>query len=705
MESDGGDEEAELNILQGFDDSTWLLTSPTKSPGAGDAETFTVAPCSEPKLDAEGRLCLVNRLDSILKRQQCRVDLVNSPPPSPLPPSKLSQTAVSTSGEPMGPSYHSYFALPLLPAAAPQSCLEADADSVLERRLTSSPDRTESSCPDPPASLMSPPPQILPPRLASTPSCKLSLRPTRGNSQEFELSPVMMGLEEVDLDLASLSFDCLPALDVTKDITGGDMLNLTKPFIQAEKSLDMELSLADLNRTKDLPDPTIVSTQDLVVTQPGETLANLTQNLYMNITRDLDMNLAKDLDMGIANNPGMNLTHDLEVNTRANLTQNLEMAEEPSISSSVHKLAVEDPVDPRNPLSHAPNLNSTQTLESNQDVATQAKQTPTFSLESGLNQDNQNFSLCTEGFQDIPCNSVSQSESPSPQDQDYSVPAPLNVSMSPHIVNQSGFNCTETLINPTEPEAPWTHPEQMPLSSKTNAVEELRKENLGETYHRANILRETTNKIVEKDANQYQNRILGKGKPGTLERLRKDPMKLKLKPVGGTSGLRLQKSDQEHSKKFQSQDENSSCQFKQPAMPKIGRVSNQIVRQRSMGSLNRQSSSDRLVERPMGTLTQRPTKPSSEHLVGGKTAPGIESKVKLLKRRSSAGCGVRVLAPPQLLAPVQPRVIPPALHPTEVSAPISRLRLPNRIPSIAGSRLRPPGSISRLPFLGQKPKL
>ena len=35
MESDGGDEEAELNILQGFDDSTWLLTSPTKSPGAG----------------------------------------------------------------------------------------------------------------------------------------------------------------------------------------------------------------------------------------------------------------------------------------------------------------------------------------------------------------------------------------------------------------------------------------------------------------------------------------------------------------------------------------------------------------------------------------------------------------------------------------------------------------------------------------------
>ena len=35
MESDGGDEEAELNILQGFDDSTWLLTSPIKSPGAG----------------------------------------------------------------------------------------------------------------------------------------------------------------------------------------------------------------------------------------------------------------------------------------------------------------------------------------------------------------------------------------------------------------------------------------------------------------------------------------------------------------------------------------------------------------------------------------------------------------------------------------------------------------------------------------------
>ena len=35
MENDGGDEETELSILQGFDDSTWLLTSPIKSPGAG----------------------------------------------------------------------------------------------------------------------------------------------------------------------------------------------------------------------------------------------------------------------------------------------------------------------------------------------------------------------------------------------------------------------------------------------------------------------------------------------------------------------------------------------------------------------------------------------------------------------------------------------------------------------------------------------
>merc|ERR1719370_45269 len=103
------------------------------------------------------------------------------------------------------------------------------------------------------------------------------------------------------------------------------------------------------------------------------------------------MNLTKDLDMGIANNTGMNLTHDLEVNTRDNLTQNLEMAEEPSISSSVHKSAMGDPIDPLYPLSHAPNLNSTQTLESNQDVAIQAKQMPTFSLDSGLNQYNRNL--------------------------------------------------------------------------------------------------------------------------------------------------------------------------------------------------------------------------------------------------------------------------------------------------------------------------
>ena len=461
----------------------------------------------------------------------------------------------------------------------------------------------------------------------------------------------MMGLEEVDLDLASLSFDHLPALDVTKDITGGDILNLTKPFIQAEKSLDLDSPLTDLNKTKDLPEPTRVSTQDLVVSQPGETLANLTQNLYMNITRDLDMNLTKDLDMGIANNTGMNLTHDLEVNTRANLTQNLEMAEEPSISSSVHKSAMGDPIDPLYPLSHAPNLNSTQTLESNQDVAIQAKQMPTFSLDNGLNQYNRNLSSCTEGFLDIPCNSVSQSESLSPQDQDYSAPAPLNVSMSAQIANKPGLNCTETLNNPIEPEAhikstPWIHPEQMPLSRETNAEEELRKESLEETYHRVNILRESTNKIVEKDANQHQNRTLGKWKPGTLGGVKKDPMKLKLKPVGGTSGLRLQKSGQEESKKFESQDENSSCMFKLPAMPKTGRVGNQIVRQRSMGSLNRQSSSDRLVERSMGTLTQRPTKPSSEHLVRGKTAPGIgiESKVKLLKRQSIAGCGVSALS-------------------------------------------------------------
>merc|ERR1712192_25433 len=211
--------------------------------------------------------------------------------------------------------------------------------------------------------------------------------------------------------------------------------------------------------------------------------------------------------------------------------------------------------------------------------------------------------------------------------------------------------------------------------------------------------------IVGKDARQlHQNRTLvTRGTPYTLGGVIKDPIKLKLKPVGGTSRLRLQKSDQELYKKSQGQDENSSCQFKQPVMPKIGRVSNQIVRQSSMGSLSRQSSSDQLVERSTGSLKQRPTKPISEHLVGGsKTAPVFETKVKLLKRQSSAGCGVRVLAPPQLFAQAQPRVRPPALEP-EVSIPISRLRPPNGILSTAGSRLRPPGFISRLPLPGQKP--
>merc|ERR1712192_27181 len=179
-----------------------------------------------------------------------------------------------------------------------------------------------------------------------------------------------------------------------------------------------------------------------------------------------------------------------------------------------------------------------------------------------------------------------------------------------------------------------------------------------------------------------------------------DPMRLKLKPFGGTGST---KGDQEHSKKFQSRDENASCQFKQPAMPKIGRVGNQIVRQKSLGFLNRQSSSDHLVER--GSCNQQgANRPSSEHLVDSKTASGFENKVKLLKRQSSAGCGVRVLAPPQLLPPpVQPRVIPPPVQP-EVFIPISRLRPPNRLPSTAGSRLRPPGSISRRPLPGQKPR-
>merc|ERR1719397_286926 len=266
-------------------------------------------------------------------------------------------------------------------------------------------------------------------------------------------------------------------------------------------------------------------------------------------------------------------------------------------------------------------------------------------------------------------------------------------------VSQSGLSSTQTL-NTSEPELEAhiesTPAEHLSTPKETDANEKAKKGGLGITYHSANILRErTTNKMVESDAKQQQRKLLVRRKPDALEGVDKDHIKLKLK----SSGLRLQNSDQENSKKsHHGEDENSACRFKQPAMPKVGRVSNGIVRQRSLGSLSRPDS--------MGSSNQRPNKPSSEYSMGGSRMT-LESQVRALRRQTSAGCGVRVLAPPQLMPQVQPTrvILPPPNIQLEGSAPVSRLRPPSRIASAAGSRLRLPGvggSFSRLPLMGQK---
>jgi len=135
-----------------------------------------------------------------------------------------------------------------------------------------------------------------------------------------------MNLEEVELDVASVSFDADPTqnatrdierLNVTKDIETGEMLNLTKPSIQAEIGIQ--------DRTQDLPQrepPSSKSTGDMVVL--GET--NLTQNLDVSHTRDLEMNKTKDLLSEPIGNlvASQDSTYFPPGETKANLTQNID---------------------------------------------------------------------------------------------------------------------------------------------------------------------------------------------------------------------------------------------------------------------------------------------------------------------------------------------------------------------------------------------
>merc|ERR1740131_516291 len=85
------------------------------------------------------------------------------------------------------------------------------------------------------ALLIRSPPQISPPKLASTPSYKdRSKHKVRSTlpapASQIQLSPVTLDIEEVADELASLSFD-EPPLNATKDIIDGGRLNVTKPSI------------------------------------------------------------------------------------------------------------------------------------------------------------------------------------------------------------------------------------------------------------------------------------------------------------------------------------------------------------------------------------------------------------------------------------------------------------------------------------------
>merc|ERR1719500_2341841 len=177
---------------------------------------------------------------------------------------------------------------------------------------------------------------------------------------------------------------------------------------------------------------------------------NRTNVLDMNLAKNPDINLTRDLD----NNHGFNLTRDLEGNRRINITQHLKL----NSSSSTNSPALGDSIDFHN----LPNLNSTQTLASDQNV--QPEQMPTFGLERLQHLDDQTLSLgVTESFKDISHSSDTQSGGVSLQDQEeYSAQAPFNEAMSAKIVGQLGLSSTRTL-NTTEPEA---HTESAPEEAR-----------------------------------------------------------------------------------------------------------------------------------------------------------------------------------------------------------------------------------------------
>jgi len=448
------------------------------------------------------------------------------------------------------------------------------------------------------ALLIRSPPQISPPKLASTPSYKDRSKPkVRSTSpapaSQIQLSPVTLDIEEVADELASLSFD-EPPLNATKDITEGGGLNVTKPSILSK----------DLIRTKALYELEVVNANSQLSSSyqasfPGEFSANVTHNVDMNRTQNLvqDLNVAasKTLDVDLGDNSEINL--------------------EPSTTSNLAQLA---------PLTY-PNL------PCEKDAAMGTEQT-TFTAQSPQSRNEMD----------------------------------LTQTITKNILN---VDLTRS------------------LSKKDNPSQESNDET-STTY---NILRETTNL----DPNQRQSRTVVKRPASTQEKELK--ASIQSKNPGGTCGSTLSKKIVDPGRPRMAQNP-----FKQPQKVPMStrRATANMVKQRPLGYLNPPTKA--VPRQLMADRTHTIT--NSNQSMDNKNATSLSTKLNPLKRQSSAGSGVRVLAPAQLLRPAsQPRAIPSTQqNQNKEYAPSTQLR-PLHKTSLAGSRLPRTGtSFSRLPVLGSK---
>jgi len=227
------------------------------------------------------------------------------------------------------------------------------------------------------------------------------------------------------------------------------------------------------------------------------------------------------------------------------------------------------------------------------------------------------------------------------------------------------------------------------LSMKDNPSQESHDET-STTY---NILRETTNL----DPNQRQSRTVVKKPASTQEKKLK--ASIQSKNPGGTCGSTLSKKIGDPGRPQMAQNP-----FKQPEkVPKSQRrATANMVKQRSLGYLNPPTKA--VPKQLMADRTHTIT--NSKQSMDNKNATNLSTKLNPLKRQSSAGSGVRVLAPAQLLRPAsQPRAISSTQqNQNKASAQSTQLR-PLHKTSLAGTRLRLPrtgSSSSRLPVFGSK---